>query len=52
MPEDNFLECMEAIAKTMSGTNSVGKWYGKYLFYFNKCLRLNLAAILNKNVQF
>lgn len=29
MPEDNFLECIKAIAETMKGTRWVGEWYGK-----------------------
>lgn len=29
MPEDNFLECIDVIAKTMKGTGWVGEWYGE-----------------------
>ena len=33
MPEDNYLECMNAIAETMKGTNWKGEWYGKRGFF-------------------
>ena len=33
MPEDNYLECMKAIAETMNGTGWVGEWYGKCLLF-------------------
>ena len=32
MPEDNYLECVEAIAETMRDTARVGEWYGKCFF--------------------
>ena len=42
MPEDNYLECMNAIAETMKGTKWKGEWYGKrglfnifYLFFLD-----------------
>ena len=34
MPEDNYLECINAIAETMKGTNWKGEWYGKRGFFF------------------
>ena len=49
MPEDNYLQCMNAIAETMKGTNWKGEWYGKrgffHVFYLWKkimCLFQNL----------
>lgn len=33
MPEDNYLECISAIAETMKGTNWKGEWYGKRGFF-------------------
>ncbi|XP_022806308.1 E3 ubiquitin-protein ligase rnf213-alpha-like [Stylophora pistillata] len=43
MPEDNYIECMKAIAETMSGTGWVGEWYEcgscRYVYFIGKCAR-------------
>ena len=46
MPEDNYLECINAIAETMKGTRWVGEWYGKSLLsvFANKREILSLTA--------
>ena len=34
MPEDNYVECMKAMAETLKHTKWVGEWYGKCLCIF------------------
>ncbi|XP_022800358.1 E3 ubiquitin-protein ligase rnf213-alpha-like [Stylophora pistillata] len=41
MPEDNYIECINAIAETMKGTQWVGEWYEcgncRYLYFIGEC---------------
>nr|XP_058970756.1 E3 ubiquitin-protein ligase rnf213-alpha-like [Pocillopora verrucosa] len=41
IPEDNYLECMKAIAETMNGTGWVGEWYEcgncRYVYFIGEC---------------
>ena len=52
MPEDNYVECMKAMAETLKHTKWVGEWYGKCLCIFRNVYVWILAAITNKHVQF
>ena len=48
MPEDNYVECMKAIAETMSGTGWVGEWYGKRLFLFLEMCTFEFSSDLKQ----